>query len=215
MANQKHEDELYIQEMKHKEVYYAEVQECNENVQNIKHDLKNQLGTLYDCMDSKSDFAKAKIKELFCELENVDQRIYTENAMLNSILKIKFTLAKERGIRTDVKVQVPINIMIDCGDLGIVYGNLLDNAIEACDKVYLENRYITLASKYIEGSLILIIKNCKTIEKNENLKTSKSDKTSHGRGIKSVKKVVEKYNGSVKFEDFGEDFEVSAIFYGI
>ena len=212
---QKHEDELYIQEMQYKEAYYAEVQECNEYVRDIKHDLKNQLLTLYDCVDHSSEFAASKIKEFLVELEHVDNRIYTENTSLNSILKIKFTMAKEQGIRTEVMVQVPMNMDIDCGDLGIVYGNLLDNAIEGCEKVIAERRYINLESKYIEGSLVVILKNSKSSEKNEGLITNKTDRRNHGRGIKSVKRVVEKYNGAIRFGDTGEDFEVNVILYGV
>ena len=166
ILNQKHEDELYIQEMRHKEAYYAEVQECNEYVRDIKHDLKNQLLTLYDCIDNSSEFAASKIKELLMELDHVDNRIFTDNVSLNSILKIKFTLAKEHNIKIEVKIQVPMNMKMDCGDLGIIYGNLLDNAIEACEKVMSDGRYIKLESKYIEGSLVLNIKNSKINEKN-------------------------------------------------
>ena len=212
---QKHEDELYIQEMKYKEAYYAEVKECNEYVQDIKHDLKNRIGALYDSIDSSDEFAAGKVKELLSELEAVDNRIVTDNAALNSILRIKLTLAKDKDIRTEIKVQVPMNMNIDCGDLGILFGNLLDNAIEASEKVRVEDRYIRLECKYIEGSLILIIKNSKTPEQNQFLKTSKADKRSHGRGINSVRRVVDKYNGTIQFKNGKEEFEVNVILYGI
>lgn len=215
MTNQKHEDELYIQEMKYKEAYYSQIKEQNEYVQNIKHDLKNQLLTLYDYMDNSSDLAKNRVKALFSELEHIDQEIYTGNAILNSILRIKFTLANKSHIKTEVKIQVPLEMNIDCGDLGILYGNLLDNAIEACEKIELERRYIKLESKYIEGSLLFIIKNSKSLLKNEYLKTTKKDKWEHGRGINSVVRILEKYNGTIQFEDSGEDFEVSVILYGV
>lgn len=215
MVSKKHEDDLYIQEMKHKELYYAEVQECNEYVQDIKHDLKNRLSALYDSVDYSNELAATKIKELLVNLENVDQRIYTDNPALNSILKIKLTQAKEYGISSEIKIQVPMNMKVDCGDLGIVYGNLLDNAIEACEKVTPENRFISLESKYIEGSLVLVVKNSKTSDFQTDLKTNKADKRNHGRGINSVKRVVEKYNGIIKFVDNINEFEVNAILYGI
>ena len=97
----------------------------------------------------------------------------------------------------------------------VLYGNLLDNAIEACRKVPEGKRFIRLENKYQSGKLLLVITNSKTIEKNENLKTTKKDSYSHGRGILSVQRVADKYNGTAGFTDKGEVFEASVILYGI
>ena len=91
----------------------------------------------------------------------------------------------------------------------------MDNAIEACRKVEEDRRFIRIENKFTEGKLLLIVENSKTGERNESLKTTKKDNYSHGRGIHSVRKVVEKYNGTVTFTDKGEIFEVSAMLYGI
>ena len=53
------------------------------------------------------------------------------------------------------------------------------------------------------------------MEKNESLKTTRKDSYSHGRGILSVQRVAEKYNGTAGFTDKGEAFEASIMFYGI
>ena len=63
--------------------------------------------------------------------------------------------------------------------------------------------------------LLLIITNSKTGKKNKSLKTTKKDNIRHGHGVQSVRKVVEKYNGTVSFTDKGDIFEVSAMLYGI
>ena len=96
-----------------------------------------------------------------------------------------------------------------------MYGNLLDNAIEACRKLPAEERYIRLDSKYSEGMLLLIVENSKTVEENPTLHTTKRNKELHGRGISSVRMVIEKYSGTLNFEDKGNLFEASAILYHI
>lgn len=106
-------------------------------------------------------------------------------------------------------------MQLERGDIGVLYGNLLDNAIEACRKVPEGKRFIRLENKYQSGKLLLVITNSKTMEKNENLKTTKKDSYSHGRGILSVQRVAEKYNGTAGFTDKGEVFEASVILYGI
>ena len=100
-------------------------------------------------------------------------------------------------------------------DIGVLYGNLVDNAVEACSKVPEGQRFVKIENKYQSGILLLIITNSKTGKKNKSLKTTKKDNIRHGHGVQSVRKVVEKYNGTVSFTDKGDIFEVSAMLYGI
>ena len=78
--------------------------------------------------------------------------------------------------------------------------------------VYLMTVNVPLA---LISLLLLIITNSKTGKKNKSLKTTKKDNIRHGHGVQSVRKVVEKYNGTVSFTDKGDIFEVSAMLYGI
>lgn len=95
------------------------------------------------------------------------------------------------------------------------HGNLVDNAVEACSKVPEGQRFVKIENKYQSGILLLVITNSKTGKKNKSLKTTKKDNIRHGHGVQSVRKVVEKYNGTVSFTDKGDIFEVSAMLYGI
>jgi sensor histidine kinase YesM len=91
----------------------------------------------------------------------------------------------------------------------------VDNAVEACSKVPEGQRFVKIENKYQSGILLLVITNSKTGKKNKSLKTTKKDNIRHGHGVQSVRKVVEKYNGTVSFTDKGDIFEVSAMLYGI
>lgn len=59
------------------------------------------------------------------------------------------------------------------------------------------------------------MENSKTVEENPTLHTTKRNKELHGRGISSVRMVIEKYSGTLNFEDKGNLFEASAILYHI
>ncbi|MGN0432488.1 MAG: GHKL domain-containing protein, partial [Lachnospiraceae bacterium] len=98
-------------------------------------------------------------------------------------------------------------ISVETGDMGVLYGNLLDNAIEANNAVELQKRHITVETRYQEGKLLLKIVNSKLPKKNPTFVTSKVDKWKHGRGIHSVRKVAEKYGGNLILHDNGEEFE--------
>lgn len=106
-------------------------------------------------------------------------------------------------------------MQLEHGDIGVLYGNLIDNAVEACVKVTEGKRFVSLENKYQSGKLLLIITNSKNGERNDTLKTTKQDDRRHGHGIQSVRRVVEKYNGTVNFEDKGDIFEAAVMLYGI
>lgn len=214
--NKQHEDEMYRNEMHYKEIYYSEIEKRNEEVHNLKHDLKNKLtGLLYLVKRQDMEHLSEQIGFIFEELERIDAKSYTKNQVVDSVLRIKMGVAKAEGIRTDVMIRIPQKLALDYGDIGVLYGNLLDNAIEACMKLPEDERYIRVENKFIEGNMLLLIQNTKMRVKNEKLLTTKEDKYSHGRGIRSVRRVVEKYNGTIFFMDKGESFEVSAMIYGV
>lgn len=216
LMQKQHEDELYKEEMYYKEIYYSEVEKRNEYVQNLKHDLKNKLFGLHYLVEKQDMEALAEQIGGFCkELEQIDESSYSDNPIVDSVLRIKFGVAKAEGIKIETDIRIPKQMQLEHGDIGVLYGNLLDNAIEACCHLPKDKRYIRLENKFISGKMLLVLENSKTGKRNENLTTTKKDAYSHGRGIRSVRRVVDKYNGTVNFTDKGGCFEVSAMLYGI
>lgn len=216
LMTKRHEDILYKEEMQYKEEYYSELEKRNEYVQNLKHNLKNRVSGWYHLLEKEDlDGLKSQLTGLCRELESMDDRIYCANPIVNSVLRIKLGIARKENIRKEISIQIPKKMQLDYGDIGVLYGNLLDNAIEACRKLDEDKRFIKLENKYIDGKLLLVIQNSKQPERNEEMVTTKKDKEMHGRGISSVRKVVKNYEGTAEFTDKGEIFEVSVLLYGI
>lgn len=94
-------------------------------------------------------------------------------------------------------------------DLCVIFGNALDNAIEACDRVENEERQIYVYMMYSPQELTCRISNTAKKPEHEIIKTSKSDKLNHGFGLENIKKTVEKYNGVVNIEQDEEKFTLS------
>ena len=84
-------------------------------------------------------------------------------------------------------------------DLSLILGNLLENAVEAAEKVE-ENRYINVKMKFDKNNLLLFVDNS---YKGKLLKTrdNRLKSTNHGVGLASVYRAVAKYHGSVVIED--------------
>lgn len=209
-----YKNELLLQEVKMKEQYYREIEAGNKKVQEIKHDLKNRLIALYAIEKANVDFKK-EFQKIIGELDEGEKTIYTANIIVNTILNNKLRNAQKRHIATEASVLVPKQMNLDYSAAGILLGNLLDNAIEACEKIEASKRWIAVNIIYKEHTLILKICNSKEIKKANIVLSSKRHYKQSGIGIHSVTRVVEKYNGTIEFLDLGDSFEVSAVLYGI
>ena len=87
------------------------------------------------------------------EFEQIDEKQYSDNPIVDSVLRIKFGRAKARGIKVETSIRIPKKMQLDHGDIGVLYGNLVDNAVEACSKVPEEQRFVKIENKYQSGIL--------------------------------------------------------------
>ena len=216
MAEKRHEEEMLLSEISYQDEYYKDMERYQEEIQNIKHDMKNRLGTLYDAAgEGDSSMMMAALEEMLDDIRLAEDIIYSANPALNSILKIKVAKAKGNGIDIRVHAFIPQKVSVEIGDMGVLYGNLLDNAIEACCFVKQEERFIEFETKYQEGNLFVLIKNSKTGKENKKMATTKKDKRKHGRGVRAVQRVAEKYGGNLILKDRGDVFETKLLLTGI
>ena len=216
VAEKQHEEEMMQREVSYRDEYYRDMERYQDQIQNIRHDMKNRLTGLLDAAEQgNSEIIRDKLQEMLGDIKLAEEIIYSANPVLNSILKVKSAKAKEKAIRFEVSALIPKKISVETGDMGVLYGNLLDNAIEANNAVELQKRHITVETRYQEGKLLLKIVNSKLPKKNPTFVTSKVDKWKHGRGIHSVRKVAEKYGGNLILHDNGEEFEVILLLTGI
>ena len=166
---------MYREEMHYKDIYYEEAEKQNKEVQKLKHDMKHKLHELYHLVEnSDGQELSEKIGAMCMEFEQIDEKQYSDNPIVDSVLRIKFGRAKARGIKVETSIRIPKQMQLDHGDIGVLYGNLVDNAVEACSKVPEGQRFVKIENKYQSGILLLVITNSKTGKKNKSLKTETS-----------------------------------------
>lgn len=210
MYMEMHQNEMIVQEAKLKEEYYLKIDKSSQHLRKIRHDLKNRLVGIY-AIEGNEELMRSKIKEIIGELEEGNQNLYTANCVLNSVLNIKYKAAISEKIKVQNDIMVPKYMNIDYEDMGVLFGNLLDNAIEANRLVGENDRWIDVSVDYEDHILVINIKNSKI----PGVEKKKKDYLNHGIGLNSVREIVEKYNGFAEFQDLGNVFESSAILYGI
>ena len=185
-----------------------------------RHDLKHQMSGLLRLLEQKQyGLLESSLKEL-AELQGLEGFTIanTDNSIVNTLVNYKYETAKSQGIDFRVHLDIPDRLPFADGDLCVVLGNALDNAIEANLRGTVRNPYVNLKMSYDGDVLIIIIENAfdgkiKEGKKGERL-TRKPDCDNHGIGISSMKSVVKKYYGfyDVKIND--NIYKLNLLLYG-
>ena len=185
----------------------------------IYHDLKNHLSLLTSLLEA-GDTEKALLyaKTISEPIKVLERKRWSGNIIVDIILNEFYAKAK----RKNVSVNILCGNLIDCGvndnDWCTVWLNLLDNALEACERVEEVKRWISVTIKCRENIILLEIDNSfdGNLLKNGNgkLLTVKQDKLLHGIGLDSVVRTIDKYGGFIQISQEGKVFKVNASMMG-
>ena len=176
---------------------YIQYQERIEMI-NIKyHDLKHQIIGLRAEKDENKREMWLKCME--SEIDSYKNINNTGNKVLDAILDGKLTEAKKHGIEFTYVANGKLLDFMHVTDICTIFGNALDNAIEAEVMQPLKNKRLIHLSVSEKRQFILIrIENCcsqNIVILDGVMKTTKVDVHNHGYGIKSIRYSVEKYGG--------------------
>lgn len=187
-----------IEEIQKKESNQYKISKETIDMINIKcHDFRHQIR---EFGDNQQIDGKA-IENLNKLIRIYDSTYHTKNEALNVILSEKTLLCNNKGIRFTCIVDGEAINFITNEDIYSLFGNLIDNAVEAVNELTDSEKIISLKIKRVGNIVSISIKNGYkgTIEMSNNLPVSKkNDHVHHGFGMKSIKMLCEKYNGNLK-----------------
>lgn len=185
----------------------VEVRERYSEVKKLKHDMKHYLTTAAGLIsDDKSLEAKAYIERIVDEkINSSNAGVTTGSAVIDAVINNKIALCNSKGIKMKCAIDTQFDNTSDI-DISILLSNLLDNAISGCDK---SKPYIELIIGHNKSMTYIAVKNnipVSVLADNPNLETDKDDKSEHGYGIRSIKDIAKKYDGSVEFMEESGNF---------
>lgn len=208
------ENTLYEQQIKAQSKHLEEMLVTQDRLKTLRHDLKNHCIAISSFMESSDNENGLKyVSELNSIINSVDASFDTGNIALDSILGTKKTIAEKEGIDFVCKLQVPENLFVDPVDVCIIFGNALDNSIEACRLVEEGKRYIHMSLIYDDTSLICKIANSALNQPGNFLKTTKKDFANHGLGIKSIETSLKKYGAKGIYSQTDNEFVLSFLMF--
>ena len=178
--------------------HYTELQSSHEEIRQIRHNIKSMcIGTIAELKVGKTDNAIEQLQSNIDIIEKSSKTIDTGHPSIDSIIENKLIKCDELNITANLSYQYRELITVNEIEIAVIVGNILDNAIEACQKVDCSEKEIWGSIVVDRQNIIINIKN--TAISSNNLKTSKIDKKSHGYGLKSISHIAKKYNGYAKF----------------
>ncbi len=176
------------------------------NLRSLRHDMNNHIGVIYGLLDTKQyNKLKSYLNGIYKNLQEANDIIIVNNEILSIILNNKKHLANEKMIQLVTWIEVKDFILTEIEICSLI-GNILDNAIEATDKVPVdaididreikfvcvekeEGWYIDCKNPFVEAPLIT----------EEGLMTTKKNKESHGIGSRTMQDIIKKYKGTLEY----------------
>lgn len=210
LEHKQQEIQFSLQKLEMEQSTYQQLSEVSKEVKIMKHDLKHDYALIENYLKGRK-YSKIKdvVQSRMHELQEVTTNINSDNELINTIINYKIMIANSKNIKVNYEINVSNREYMKDYHLNELISNLIDNAIDNCSKI---DPKIEI---FIEEDVFLYLEVINQIDesvlnRNPDLRTSKMG-DNHGHGIKSVKRIVNEYRGSIKFFEKDNKFHVSII----
>ena len=195
---------------------YQRLEEEIEKNRCMVHDMRHDVTALREYAASGDyEGLRQYLDSMSQALASRKRTVWTQNTLWDLVLQQKKEEAERAGIAVTVQAELipafPFSQREGCA----LFGNLLDNAMEACGKIEGEEKWIRVRIEKKNQMLFLEVGNSigeRPKEKNGKLPTTKKGGL-HGYGMKSVRRIVEKYGGVLSWEAGKDSFAVFMSFF--
>lgn len=197
---------------KQMELLQARIQETSRFRHDIRHHFLAIDGFL---QNDDTDGLKEYMRQSVTLLPGQMAQIYCDNVAVNALLCYYKEQAEKVQIKTTFRILLPKTLPIPDTELCIIIGNLLENAVEACQRMKSGDRFLEASLSMAGSSLLaLLVSNSyegDVLQAGDGTFLSSKGKDRKGIGLSSVLNIAEKYSGVAKVEHTGQVFKVSLL----
>lgn len=181
-----------------------------------RHDLRHHISVIKSYADLGDAEALQKyLSDYQQTLDESADALYCQNNAVNAIVRHYASMAKGLGIKLDIDIDVPHKLGISDLDLSVIFGNCMENAIEACTRMAnTSSRYIRIKTRLEGHTFAFVIINSfdgKVMKADNQFLSRKRSGT--GIGISSVSAAAKKYGGTAEIEATENEFWVSVMLF--
>ena len=215
--NYRQESKHYAEFMKLQESYIKSVVDNDKVVRSFRHDIHSHLTVIKEYSKEGNVGQIEKYLDSITENSGLYSSVkYSGNPAVDAILGDIIREAQKKNVQLQWEGKIPGDIKIEPYDLCTVVSNVLRNAMEGSEKLEEKDKRIITAKAYVyNGKLFLNVKNNTSgpieIDSDNRIKTTKENTMLHGFGSNNVRKVVDKYNGSITYSYADNVFQVEIL----
>ena len=195
-----------------------EVEQFYHGIRQMKHEMKNHLTNIKGLVRNGSyEDIEQYIDQMDESMNVFELTIKTGNTVTDVIVNDKQKAADKQGIQFQSEFSYPKSEGYNSYDIGVIINNLLQNALEACEKMAEGKKYIYLSGRQKKKFYLINVKNSfegeVTFDTKTNLplSTKGKDISLHGIGLSNVKREVDKYMGDVDIRAKKNEFSVTVL----
>lgn len=218
LKKRKIQQEIVASEVQYQaeQIYYESTNQCLQNMEKNREWYQKQLQKIYHMIKQGESVNKIQnvLSQSTKHLRDTQLERYCENAVVNAILMIKTEEATGKNLQLCTECNIPEEIGISVIDLCSLFTNMLDNAIEACEKLPSEPRVINIKAGIHGSYMIIKTENGytgKILKEGKYFVTSKKDKANHGYGIKLIEQITKEYHGNVDIHTEEHMFKMTVV----
>lgn len=194
--------EQLSRQMRHYQSYHR----FTESYRAFRHDYKNMMTSVKTLLCNQEYEQAARMLDSIHDTMQKDIQIhktYSNNILLDAILQDAANTCEEKGIRFSAVAHLPESISLGELDIVRVFANVIDNAIEACDKISDSERFIEITSGGNQDWALIEVSNSingELLLKDDELKTTKDSTAFHGLGLRIIRQTIEGIGGRMLIE---------------
>lgn len=172
------------------------------NERKLTHDFQNKLTVIHGLLlqDHVGNKAELYVNELLNQNYSPSLAISTHRTVVDVLLNHKNNLAMQKQIKFQINLDDLSKFPLPDDALVVVLSNLIDNAIEACEKISdVQKRYVLIKAHVGADDSILCIENSVATPvavTNGLIKTTKSNPLQHGYGLQNVSAIIAAHAGT-------------------
>lgn len=182
---------------------YENLREKITDARRAKHDVRHHITLMREYLNrGELDALRRYLSEYSESLPDDSLVRFCENTAANAVLLYFAQQAKDSGIDYIVKAEIPGDIFVSDTDISVLFGNLIENALDACRGETSEDRKIIVRAGLAGGSLCITVDNTFTglLKHTSSGELASTKHRGLGLGTKSVESIAAHYGGVCRFE---------------
>ena len=215
MAALREEQATHYMEYQQTQAIRARIHEAEQfytRIRGLKHEMRGHLTNIKGLAQS-GEYASLEdyISKMDESMSGFALTLQTGNPVADVIVNDIRRQSLDLGIRFQVEFHYPDPRAYDAFDVGIILQNLLQNAVEACEKVGEDERFIVLTGTRKGRFFLIEVKNSfadEVVFGQDGLPvtTKQEDASMHGIGLANVRREAEKYMGELELKAVQQEF---------